>query len=272
MEIVDAHQHVGSLSDALPASGEAIGQDLPPEADAAQRIRLMDAAGVSWAVLQPSHGYLRPDGIKDTMRVNDRMAVYRSIAPDRFRAILGTVEPLHGERSIPEIERCKTRLGLDGLSWHHRFSGCFIDSKWMWPILERMAELQLVPLIHVNVDSSIESHWRLQRVAKAFPQLTFLAMDGLWTYERARHVLETASSTPNVIWDIGGPANYISIEEWVGKNGEDSICFSADLAYAGHAVAKPRLLDQIERAAVPASVKARILGGNLRRLFRLTES
>lgn len=272
MEIVDAHQHVGSLSDALPASGDAIGHDLPPEADAAQRIRLMDAAGVSWAVLQPSHGYLRPDGILDTMRVNDRMAAYRACAPDRFRAILGTVEPLHGERSIPEIDRCRNALGLDGLSWHHRFSGCFIDSKWMWPILERMAELKLVPLIHVNVDSSIESHWRLQRVARAFPQLTFLAMDGLWSYERARHVLETASSTPNVIWDIGGPANYISIEEWVRKNGADTICFSADLAYAGDATAKPRLLGQIERAGVSDAVKAGILGGNLRRLFRLTKS
>lgn len=37
----------------------------------------MDAAGISWAALQPCHGYLRPDGIKDTMRVNDRMATYR---------------------------------------------------------------------------------------------------------------------------------------------------------------------------------------------------
>ncbi len=81
-----------------------------------------------------------------------------------------------------------------------------------------------------------------------------------------------ASSTPNVIWDIGGPANYISIEEWVRKNGADTICFSADLAYAGDATAKPRLLGQIERAGVSDAVKAGILGGNLRRLFRLTKS
>ena len=267
MELVDAHQHVGSLADALPPSDQPIGQDLPVEADAARRIKLMDAAGISWAVLQPSHGYLRPDGIKDTMRVNDRMAGYRRQAPKRFRAILGTVEPLHGERSIGEIERCKAELKLDGLSWHHRFSGCFIDSMWMWPILRRMAELQMVPLIHVNVDSSIEAHWRLQRLAREFPQLTFLALDGLWSYERASHVMETASGTPNVIWDIGGPANYISIEAWVKKNGADTICFSADLAYASDVTHKPRLQEQIERARVPDSVKAKILGGNMQRLF-----
>ncbi len=270
MEIVDAHQHVGTLADAMPKSDNPVGQEIAVETDAAQRIRLMDAVGVSWAVLQPSHGYLRPDGIKDTMRVNDRMASYRKVAPDRFRAILGTVEPLHGERSLPEIDRCKHELKLDGLSWHHRFAGCFIDSKWMWPILRRMVELKFVPLIHVNVDSSIEAHWRLQRLAKEFPELTFMALDGLWSYERARHVFETASMTPNVIWDIGGPINYITIEEWVAKNGAETICFSADLAYAGDVVHKPKLLDQVERARVPDADKAKILGGNMRTLFRLT--
>jgi len=179
MDIVDAHQHVGSLEHAVSYSEGSIGEDLPVETDAARRVQLMDAVGVSWAVLQPAHAYLRPDGIRDTMRVNDRMAQYRAAAPGRFRAILGTVEPLHGERSIPEIERCKNELKLAGISWHHRFSGVFIDSKWMWPYLTRMQELSLVPLIHVNVDSSIEAHWRLQRLARDFPKLRFLAIDEL---------------------------------------------------------------------------------------------
>jgi predicted TIM-barrel fold metal-dependent hydrolase len=267
MELVDAHQHVGTLEDAVSYQGQPIGQELPVDTDAARRAQMMDAAGVSWAVLQPAHAYLRPDGIRDTMKVNDRMARYRDIAPQRFRAILGTVEPLYGERSIPEIERCKNELKLNGMSWHHRFSGVFIDSKWMWPYLRRMAELNLVPLIHVNVDSSLEAHWRLQRLAREFSNMTFLALDGLWSYERARHVFETAASTPNVIWDIGGPANYIGIEEWVNKNGADTICFSADLAYASGPVEKPKLQVQVEKAKVPDSVKEKVFAGNIYRLF-----
>jgi predicted TIM-barrel fold metal-dependent hydrolase len=267
-EIVDAHQHVGSLADALSFSGRTMGQELPLEEDAAQRIRAMDTVGVDWSVLQPSHGYLKADGLRDTMRVNDRMAAYKRLAPERFRAVLGTVEPMHGEASLPEIERCKHELGLDGMAWHHRFQGCYIDSRWMWPILERMQTLDMVPLIHVNVESSLEAHWRLQRLADDFPDRSFLAMDGLWSYERARHVLHTTAQSPNVIWDLGGPAIYVSIEEWVERNGSETICFSADIGYGGGGE-RPKLLDLIERARIEEQDKENILGRNIRRLFGL---
>ena len=269
MEIVDSHQHVGSLTDALSWSGTSLGHDLPVEEDAARRIGAMDRAGVDWAVLQPSHGYPRAEGLADTRRVNDRMAAFKRHAPERFRAVLGTVEPMYGERGLPEIDRCKRELGLDGLAWHHRFQGCYIDSRWMWPILERMGELELVPIVHVNAESSLEASWRLQRLAREFPALGFLAFDGLWSYERARHILDTASQTPNVIWDIGGPVNYIGIEEWVRRNGSETICFSADLGYGDVEGERPKLLDPIERAEISASDRENILGRNLRRLFRL---
>jgi predicted TIM-barrel fold metal-dependent hydrolase len=267
-EIVDAHQHVGSLGDALSFSGRSLGQELPVEEDAAQRIRSMDSAGVDWAVLQPCHGYLKADGLRDTMRVNDRMAAYKRFAPDRFRTVLGTVEPMHGEASLPEIDRSKHELGLDGIAWHHRFQGCYIDSRWMWPILERMQALAMVPLVHVNVESSLEAHWRLQRLARDFPDMGFLAMDGLWSYERARHVLHTAALTPNVIWDLGGPALYVSIEEWVERNGSETICFSADIGYGGGGE-RPKLLDLIEKARIDDGDRENILGFNIRRLFDL---
>ena len=56
MEIVDAHQHVGSLADALPWTDAFPDENLPIEADIARRVELMDQAGVDWAVLQPGHG------------------------------------------------------------------------------------------------------------------------------------------------------------------------------------------------------------------------
>ena len=265
-EVVDAHQHVGSLADALSFSGRPAGQDLPVEQDAAARVQAMDASGVDWAVLQPSHGYLKADGIRDTMRVNDRMAAYKRLAPQRFRAVLGTVEPMHGEASLSEIDRSKRELGLDGMAWHHRFQGCYIDSRWMWPILEHMQTLRMAALIHVNVESSLEAHWRLQRLARDFPQIGFLAMDGLWSYERATHVLHTASLTPNVIWDLGGPALYVSIADWVERNGSQTVCFSAEIGYGGGGQ-RPKLLDLVEQARIEDRDKANILGGNIRRLF-----
>jgi predicted TIM-barrel fold metal-dependent hydrolase len=264
--IVDAHQHVGDLSDVLSFDGREPPPQLSIEEDAARRVGYMDSLGIAWAVLQPSHGYLRPDGLADTMRVNDRMARYRACAPGRFRS-LGTTEPLHGARGLGEIDRAH-ELGLDGLAWHHRFQGCYIDSRWMWPTLERMAELHLVPLLHVNAESSLESPWRLQRLALDFPHVTFLAMDGLWSYERARHVLMTASVTPNVVWDMGGPVCYVSIEEWVGRNGSTTICFSLGGTYnASGPPTQPPLVAQIERAPIADADRANILGANLARVF-----
>jgi predicted TIM-barrel fold metal-dependent hydrolase len=266
-EIVDAHQHVGSLLDALSWTGHSPPPAVPVEQDAVRRVALMDKAGVDWAVLQPGHGYARADGLAATMRVNDEMAQYKRLAPERFRAVLGTLEPLYGEQGLPEIDRCKT-TGIDGLAWHHRFQGCYIDSRWMWPILERMQALSLTPAIHVNAESSLEAPWRLQRLAREFPELTFLAFDGFWSYERARQILEEASQTPNVIWDIGGPALYVGLEEWVRRNGSETICFSAELGYEASETQRPKQLPTVERAKINDRDRENILGGNMQRLFR----
>ncbi len=267
--IVDSHQHIGNLSDALAYDGTEVTSEVDVEADASRRLAAMDALGIDWAILQPSHGYLRADGLAATMRINDRMASYQLFAPGRF-CVLGTTEPMHGVAGVQEAERIAS-LGLRGIAWHHRFQGCYIDSRWMWPTLERMSALGLVPLLHVNVESSMEAHWRLQRLAEDFPHLTFLAMDGLWSYERARHALASAGKTPNVIWDMGGPACYIQAREWVEQNGSTTLCFSADLHYGPREAAQEiSLLRHIEASGLDEADRANILGGNLARLFMLT--
>lgn len=270
MEIVDAHQHVGNLRAALGYQGEGgITKELPLGEDARRRLSVMQQLGVDWAVLQPSHGYLRADGIRDTMRVNDRMALYREQDPARFKVVLGTVEPMHGERSLSEIDRIKHELKLNGVSWHHRFQGCYIDCHWMFPYLRRMTELQLVPIVHINVESTLESIWRLQRLAREFSALTFIAYDGLYSYNFGQQIMDTAFLSPNVVWDIGGHSR-INVEQWVRKNGSRNICFSAEVPYgASGRIEKPKLLEEIQGARISEEDKANILGLNLRRIFRL---
>jgi uncharacterized protein len=266
--IVDAHQHVGTLDDALSFDGREPLPEPTIEADATVRIRGMDQLGISWSVLQPSHGYCRADGLVATQRVNDMMADYRRIAPQRFQ-VLGTTEPLQGEQGLVEVDRAR-ELGLSGFAWHHRFQGCYIDSRWMWPTLQRMSELGLVALVHVNAESSLEAHWRLQRLALDFPEVRFLAMDGLWSYERARHILTTASTTPNVVWDMGGPVCYVSVQEWVERNGSETICFSVG-GYTGSGVpVMPSLYTQIQQCPISEADRSNILGANVGRLFNST--
>ena len=93
------------------------------------------------------------------------------------------------------------------MSWHHRFQGCFIDNKWMWPILRRVADLKLVPFVHASAESNLESPWRLQRLALEFPEITFVALDAFFSYERTQEVMHLAERTPNIIWDAGAVQN-----------------------------------------------------------------
>ncbi|MCH2169735.1 amidohydrolase family protein [Myxococcota bacterium] len=271
-EIADAHQHVGGLGDALGAWGK----DAPgPDEERRTRLAAMDTIGASWSVIQPSHSYLKADGIRDTRRVNDAMAVYRQAAPDRFRVALGTVEPSHGEHSLEEIDRVSQELSLDGLSWHHRLQGGFIDSPWMRPYLKRMSELNLVPAIHTNAESKLEAPWRLQKLALEFPELTFLAYDAFYSYEQTTEVIFLAEQTPNIVWDLGGPYTpglFQIIEPAIRNLGAERFCFSADMSYvASMKKSPPPLLDSIVSSTLSDDDKQTLLAGSVRRLFGTLE-
>ena len=55
MEIIDAHQHIGDLSASMGDS-QVFEQKLSDDADYERRVETMRSLGVSWAVIQPSHG------------------------------------------------------------------------------------------------------------------------------------------------------------------------------------------------------------------------
>jgi hypothetical protein len=77
----------------------------------------MQANGVTMSAILAATGYIQADGIKDTMRSNDTVAAYRKRDTKRFPVASGTVEPLHGARSLDELERMKHELHLEGVVW-----------------------------------------------------------------------------------------------------------------------------------------------------------
>ena len=269
MEIIDAHQHIGDLGSAMGDFQVFDKKGAGLEEDLRLRVKLMKELDISWAVVQPAHGYLKPDGIKDTMRVNDSVAAFRKMDPQHFPIAMGTVEPMHGERSMPEIDRCKFELKLDGLSWHHRFQGCFIDNKWMRPILRRMAELTMVPFIHTLPQEELEAPWRVEKLAREFPELTFVALDAFSLYEGRLLAFHITEKTPNILWDLSGLHSWVSLETWIKNNGHaDRFVFSAEATYAATTTGRrPPLLDHILECGLSDADKANILGKNIRRLF-----
>jgi predicted TIM-barrel fold metal-dependent hydrolase len=181
----------------------------------------------------------------------------------------GTVEPLHGTRSLGELERIKNELGLEGVVWHHRFQGMAIDHQLMRPLLKKVSQLGLVPLIHTNAESNLEAVWRLERLALEFPEITFLSMDALTTNTNSQLALDVAKRTPNILFDtahVRGPAYVKSFVEAVGSHRLvfGSLFYSHPASYEHCAT-----LEEVKAAKISDADMANILALNAQRLFKL---
>ena len=264
MEVFDVHHHLGSLTGGSLQAG-----DDWQERDYANRLRIMDANGVASAAILAATGYIQADGIKDTMRSNDVVANYRKRDPKRFPVACGIVEPLHGVRSLDELERMKHELRLDGVVWHSRFQGVAVDHQLMRPLLKKVRELGLVPLIHTNAESNLEAIWRLERLALEFPDLIFVSMDALTTNTNSQLALDIAKRTKNILFEsahVRGPAYVKNFVEAVGSERMvfGSLFYSSPPSYEHCGT-----LEEIKAAKISDRDKANILALNAKRLFKI---
>jgi hypothetical protein len=264
MEVLDIHHHLGSLSGGSLQEGAGW-----EERDYANRVRIMEANGVTQAAILAATGYIQADGIKDTMRSNDTVAAYRSRDPKRFPVACGTVEPLHGTRSLDELERMKNQLGLEGVVWHHRFQGMAIDHQLMRPLLRKVSRLGLVPLIHTNAESNLEAVWRLERLAVEFPELTFLSMDALTTNTNSQLALDIAKRTPNILFDTAHVRGSAYVKNFVESVGSHRLVFGS-LFYSHPASYEHcATLEEVKGAHIGKTDMANILALNAKKLFKL---
>ena len=272
-EVLDVHHHVGNafralggdLSSAPDAESEAY-----RERELTDRIRIMDEASVGQAVVIPGHGYERPNGIADTRAENDAIARYRDARPDRFPAAIGIVEPRDGAASLDELDRVKHELGLAGISFHTRFQGVSLDSRWILAYVERMAELGLVPVVHAMNETPEEALWKLAVLARSIPETPVLALDPFSSYEATRECFFIAEVAPNVLFDTSLSYNFDFIEDFAREFGADRVVFGTDLYSTPVGRRISHLLPQILESALPDEDKRKILAGNARRLFGLT--
>jgi len=261
MEIFDIHHHLGSLTGGSLQEGDGW-----QEQDYANRVRIMQVNGVTRAAVLAATGYIQADGIKDTMRCNDTLADYRKRDPKRFAA---AVEPLHGGRSLGELERIKHELKLDGVVWHSRFQGVAVDHQLMRPLLKKVSELKLVPLVHTNAESNLEAVWRLERLALEFSELTFVSLDALTTNTNSQLALDIARRTPNILFDTAHVRGSAYIRQFVETVGSHRLIFGS-LFYSHPASYEHcATIDEIKTAKISADDKANILSRNAKRLFGL---
>ena len=264
MEIFDIHHHLGSLT------GGSL-QEEPgwQDRDYSNRVRIMEANGVTHSAILAATGYIQADGIKDTMRSNDTVAAYRKRDPKRFPVACGTVEPLHGARSLGELERIKHELQMEGVVWHNRFQGVAVDHQLMRPLLKKVSELRLVPLVHTNAESNLEAVWRLERLALEFPELTFVAMDALTTNTNSQLALDIAKRTLNILFDTAHVRGAGYVRQFVEAVGSHRLVFGSLFYSYPASYEHCATLEEVKAAKISEEDKANILSLNVKKLFRL---
>lgn len=168
-------------------SGVGAGAPLPcPPAqyDTAERIALMDRAGVDLhAVALPP--FLMGSKLTDpvllaelTARGNDELARYVARAPHRLRA-LGTV-PVGDPSAAAEARRCVDELGMAGVTIGSQGMGRDLDDPVNDELWAFLAERQVFTFLHPSVPAEPErtrDYWMAQLVG--FPMETALAVSRL---------------------------------------------------------------------------------------------
>jgi predicted TIM-barrel fold metal-dependent hydrolase len=275
--VIDVHHHVGGVPSAMgqvSAAGVAgLELDLGPFHDPNEvgvRLAVMDANGIDQAVVIPTHEYLRPDGEANTRQVNDAIAGYRDRNRDRFPAAVGIAEPLHGRRAFDELQRARDELGLIGISFHTRFQGVSTDSYLVRGLVERMADLGLVPFMHAYAGSPDEAPWMVTEVAKTLPEVPMIVLDGFSGLERsAKEISIAAATVPNLVFDTSLAYSFDIVERFVANFGAERVLFGTDMYSPPLAYRKSTVLEQLLDSGLDDDQKAMILSGNFQRLVPL---
>jgi predicted TIM-barrel fold metal-dependent hydrolase len=259
----DLHQHYGALIGVPGAAGRA---GSSAEADYRNRLEFMDKFNITAAAIMPGHSYSAPRGCADIAAINDALFAYGQLAPDRFPALFGTIDPRHGRDGLPEVERLHA-LGFRGLSWHHRMQGLPIDHPVMFDIAERMDAFGMIGLFHCYASGDFEAPWRLRRLAERFPGTTFFALDAMTSPENLEQLIGIAELCGNVVIDLTSTLLGPRGVRWaVERLGADRLAFGSNF-YSMSQVQRIDALDALEQAGLGDAERAAILSGNARRLL-----
>ena len=194
---------------------------------------------------------------------------------DAFTALGGDLDP-RGGMSAAEYDRVEleSRLGimdagLAGISFHTRFQGVSLDSRWITAAVERLAGRGTVPIVHAMDETPEESLWKLAALARAVPDTPILTLDPFCSFEATRQCFFLAELAPNIIFDTSLSYNFDFIEDFVRRFGAERVAFGTDLYSWPVGKRVSHLLAQIVESKLAHRDKALILGGNARTLFGL---
>jgi predicted TIM-barrel fold metal-dependent hydrolase len=239
-------------------------------------------------------------------QTNDRLAAFIATNPSRFSALalLPTPDPV---AAADELERAVTRLNFKGAMVHGLTNGKFLDEKQFWPIFANAEELDVPIYLHPSFPHPgvIDAYYR--DYAVAFPELIGPALG--FTVEAATQAIRLVISgvfdrhpnlkvilghlgegIPFLLWRIdeslarsradlsfkeifrrnfylttSGNFSDTALTASITEMGLDHILFSVDWPF----ISNTQATSWLQNAAVSDGDKAKIFGGNARKLLKM---
>jgi len=225
--IFDTHHHVGTPDHSLWTSAEWRAKDQ------AERLTYMDANQIDKVVVMPVPSMFRTHSNTEYGHANTMAATYRDELGDAALGMYATVNPADTGSAVAELDRAFTELGADGVSFHHRYLGMFVDDPRIAPLLEIAEHHSKVVAVHIISDSSEEAPWRLFALARRFPNVRFLGLDGFSSHVQSAYLREFAADFPNVWFDTGVASSTAhGLKEFIDDVSSDRLVIGTD-RYSG---------------------------------------
>jgi predicted TIM-barrel fold metal-dependent hydrolase len=193
MLVIDAHCHA---SPAPTAGILKTGWGGLYQCTIEELLKRMDKNGVDMAVILPSGNKVFPEDVKI---LNDWCA---KIAKKYSKRLIGfcIINPLHGDFSIKEIERC-ANLGLKGIGEITPIHHVPIDSPIFDSIVERAQELNMPITIHSDFNCPWNTPERFARLAKKYPKCKLIMAHMGMSPDLIHYVPDIVKDVPNVFLD-----------------------------------------------------------------------
>lgn len=232
--VFDAHQHYGQLvlSSIAPERNADEEDSYSDRLDIDLRLQYMTDFGIDSALIMPVNRYLRPNGEADTREINNKLAIYRELEPNRFPFAVGIAEPLHGRIGLSEIHRVKEELNFIGISYHARWQGTAADDPWVFKQLAVLQELHMIPFIHAHADSRLEAPVLVGKIAQSFPDMPLIVTDAMSSGTNLIEFMSEAERFENIYMETSCMMHPLHIKLWVEKLGYERLIFGTDL-YSG---------------------------------------
>jgi predicted TIM-barrel fold metal-dependent hydrolase len=233
---------------------------------AGELIRRMDYAGVDKALtwLQPAYFPNVEDGNALVHQANQKY-------PDRILGF-GWADPHFGlEAARDQVRRCVEEYGFYGVKLNGAQNRFYIDNEQIaLPLIEEIAKLGVILAFHIGTDAYEATHpFRLAKIARRFPETQILAvhMGGVAFHDLSDAAIEAARECPNITM-IGSGVRATNILKAVKTLGAARVCFGSDTPFAMMHV-ELAMYEALMRDQVTEDERALILGGNIKRLFRI---